>query len=123
LIKKPKIILAEDSPAMARFLNFKLEKKGYEVLHFASGMGVAEAIEKEKPALVILDIMMPSKDGIQVLIEIRENPANEDLPVFLMSAKNIEDFDQLKVVSLATAVILKPFSTDELLEKIEKFIT
>lgn len=115
-----KIIFAEDSTDIAKLVVYRLEKQGYNVIHFPTGEGVTEAVFSQNPDLVLLDIMMPIKDGIQILQEIREK--DKTLPVVLFSAKSnetsiIEGFDYG-----ASEFIPKPFSTNELLSRIKKLI-
>ena len=115
-----KIIFAEDSLDIAKLVSYRLQKQGFEVVHFSTGEGVTEAVFSLKPDLVLLDIMMPMKDGIQILQEIRK--LDKKLPVILFSAKSNESSVMEGFSYGASEFISKPFSTNELLIRINKLL-
>jgi DNA-binding response OmpR family regulator len=111
-----RILVIEDEPAIADFLRRGLEAEGYSVMSAADGEEGAMLARGDDVALVILDVMLPGKDGIAVLEEIRsEKPV---VPVLLLTARDqVRD----KVEGLdkgATDYVTKPFSFDELLARI-----
>ncbi len=67
---KPKIIYAEDQESIARLVNFKLSKDGFDVILLNSGENVVEKVVEQKPVLILLDLMLPVKDGMSVLEEL-----------------------------------------------------
>ncbi|MDE6740640.1 MAG: response regulator, partial [Lachnospiraceae bacterium] len=89
-----KIMIADDEAEIRDVLRLYLEKDGYEVLEAADGVEAMDKIQKEKPDLVILDIMMPGLDGYRVLRNIRED---NNIPVIMLSAK---DSDADKILGL-----------------------
>ena len=68
---KPKIIYVEDQESIARLVNFKLSKDGFDVILLNSGENVVEKVVEQKPVLILLDLMLPVKDGMSVLEELK----------------------------------------------------
>ena len=119
---KPKIVLAEDDPNIARLTMFKLEKEGYEVIWEKDGGAALESIIKLKPDLVLLDVMMPVMDGYQVLTKIKENQTINDIPVIMLTAKGqgsdvVNGFEKG-----ADEYIVKPFRPSDLIACIKKIL-
>jgi len=117
-----KILLVDDQPNFIRMLSIKLKKLGFEVLSADNGQkGVDEAL-KEKPDLIVMDIMMPVMDGFTAVAQIKDNEETKDIPVIFLSAKGQES-DQQKAKELGAAdFIAKPFSPKELIAKIESLV-
>lgn len=98
------------------FLGTKLRLKGYEVLTAKDGLEAIEQTQAQEPDLVVLDVMMPKKDGFETLKEIR---SFSSVPVIMLSARG-ESNDKLQGFSLgADDYLAKPFSPDELVARIE----
>ena len=96
-------------------MSHNLKCEGYRVLCAASGDEAMDLIRAEHPDLVILDIMMPVRDGYDVLAEIRSNPDTSDLPVVLLTAKRSESDIWEGWSSGADYYMTKPFEVGELL--------
>lgn len=111
-----KILIVEDEKPIAEILKFNLEKEGYEIINAFDGEdGVFKALN-ESPDLVLLDIMLPKKDGFQVLKEIRDK---KQVPVIMLTAK-AEEVDKVLGLELgADDYITKPFSIRELLARVK----
>lgn len=121
-VHKKKIFYAEDSDSLIKLMSYKLQNEGYDITVFTNGEEVFERALKEKPDLVILDLMMPIKDGLTVLKEIKSNPETESIPVIMLTT-NAEEENILKALEMgANEYITKPFSTAVLLAKIKKII-
>lgn len=121
-VHKKKIFYAEDSDSLIKLMTYKLQNEGYDITVFTNGEEVFERALKEKPDLVILDLMMPIKDGLTVLKEIKSNPETESIPVIMLTT-NAEEENILKALEMgADEYITKPFSTAVLLAKIKKII-
>jgi len=117
-----KILFAEDTIHIAKLLKFKLEKEGFELIHYPSGVGVSDGVLKHQPDLVLLDIMMPVKDGLTVLKEIKGNPASASIPVILLTANSHEEYVVKGLQLGATDYILKPFASSELILRIKNIL-
>lgn len=111
-----KILLAEDEANLRRLVANYLKKEGYFVIEAANGLEAIEKFSEDRFALVILDIMMPFKDGLQVCREIREH---SDVPVVMLTARS-QEYDELSGFSCgADEYITKPFSPAILITRIK----
>ena len=113
-----KILIADDEPNIVISLAYLLKREGYTVLIAHDGQEALDTIAREKPDLVLLDVMMPIKTGFEVCQAVR---ANEDLQatrILMLTAKG-RDTDLSKGLALgADAYMTKPFSTRELAQKV-----
>lgn len=111
-----KILVIDDEKAIADIIKFNLEKEGYKVSTAYDGEEGVQAVDNILPDLVILDIMMPKKDGFQVLKEIR---VKHKIPVIMLTAKE-EEVDKVLGLELgADDYITKPFSMRELTARVK----
>jgi len=118
--KKSKIIYAEDQESIARLVNFKLSKEGFDVILLNSGENVVEKAIEQKPVLILLDLMLPIKDGLTVLEELKSNGEVKNIPVIMLTVHGEEHKVMRAFKSGAVDYIQKPFSTDELTIRIRK---
>jgi two-component system KDP operon response regulator KdpE len=115
-MKQFRVLVVDDEPRIVRFLEVKLKASGYGVLTANSGFEALEQVEAQEPDLVVLDVLMPRKDGFETLKELR---AFSSVPVIVLSAKEA-DTDKIKGLELgADDYLAKPFSPDELVARIE----
>ncbi|MDX1617593.1 MAG: response regulator [Balneolaceae bacterium] len=119
---QPLILLIEDNPAIYKLVSFKLKKSGYRLEHRDNGMEGLRAIRELLPDLVILDVMLPSMNGFEILRQVREDPETEDVKVIMLTSKNrdedIEKGFSMKVMDY----IDKPFKPSELLMRIQRIL-
>jgi len=87
---KPSIFVVEDDPDISRLVRHHLEADGFAVKVFATGNTVIPESERQRPALFILDIMVPGKDGLELCRQIRQIPALAATPVIFLTAKSGE---------------------------------
>jgi len=120
--EKKTIIFAEDTEHIAKLLQFKLEKEGFRLIHYPTGAGVTEGVIKYMPDLVLLDIMMPVKDGLTVLKEIKNHPGIANIPVVLLTANSHEEYIVKGLQLGATDYVLKPFASNELVLRIKNIL-
>lgn len=115
-----KRILAVDDTAIVLTRIFDALQNDYEVITVNSGVRALKYLEQEKPDLILLDIQMAQKDGIETLREIREREDWADIPVIMLTG--VEDKDiVLKSAKLGICdYILKPFSSEDLLKRIQR---
>ena len=110
-----RILLVEDDPRLAQLTKDFLEQNGYEVLHLASGEGLQACVADSPPDLVILDIMLPGKDGFTLCREIRPHYQG---PILMMTAKS-SDFDQVLGLEIgADDYVIKPVEPRVLLARV-----
>lgn len=115
-----KILYAEDDETLAFLTQDNLEQNGYFVAHFSDGNSCLEAFKQENFDICIFDIMMPKVDGFELAEKIRK--MNTDIPIIFLSAKTLKE-DRLKGLRLgADDYLVKPFSIEELLLKVEIFL-
>ena len=109
-----KVLVVDDEAVVRMCLKTYLDGWGFEVKEAADGQVALEQLGKEDFDLLISDILMPKKDGWEVIKEIRSNPRMKDIPVIVLTAKN-EDADMFKGYDLgANYYITKPFSKAQL---------
>jgi DNA-binding response OmpR family regulator len=115
-MKQFRVLVVDDEPRILKFLEVKLKASGYGVLTANSGAEALEQVEAQEPDLVVLDVLMPKKDGFETLKELR---AFSSVPVIILSAKEA-DTDKIRGLELgADDYLAKPFSPDELVARIE----
>lgn len=114
------VLIADDEPNIVISLEFLLEQNGYRVLVARDGHEALEAIEREAPDLVLLDVMLPRLSGYDVCQRIRQNPAWAHVRVIMLTARGRE-VEVTKGLALgADAYVTKPFSTRELLDEVRR---
>jgi len=115
-MKKFQVLVVDDEQRILNFLSSKLKATGYEVLTAGNGIEALEQVQAQEPDLVVLDILIPKKDGFETLKELR---TFSPVPVIILSAKGTNT-DKVKGLSLgADDYLAKPFSPDELIARIE----
>jgi CheY-like chemotaxis protein len=120
--KSPKIFLVDDEPEIIEVITAILEASGYEVLSETSSDNAIARIEDEKPDCVLIDIMMPGKDGRELCREIKANKNIPDLKVVIVSAKTYE-FDKKRAFDLgADGFINKPINPETFVESIAEIL-
>lgn len=98
---------------------YALTQTGFEARGFADGISMLEALKTEKPELIVLDIMLPGKDGTQVLKEIRSHPETRKIPVIMATAKGTE-MDKIQGLDTgADDYLVKPFGVMEMVSRIK----
>lgn len=112
------VLIADDEPNIVISLEFLLKQAGYRVLVAHDGQEALEAIRRETPDLVLLDVMLPRLSGFDVCQKIRENPDWQAMRVLMLTAKGREVEVSKGLALGADAYITKPFSTQELLAEI-----
>lgn len=83
--KKPIVALIEDDPLIAEMYMTKFTKEGYDIRHAGDGFEGLEMVKKQKPDIILLDIIMPKMDGFQVLAELRKEAAFKETPVIMLT--------------------------------------
>jgi DNA-binding response OmpR family regulator len=118
-----KVVCVEDEPEMIDLMRLILSRKGFEVVGANGGVKGLETIRAEKPDLVLLDLMMPEMDGWQVYQQLKADPATENIPVVVVTAK-AQNIDKVLGLHIAKVddYISKPFSLQELVDRVEQVL-
>lgn len=116
------VLIVEDEPNIVLSLEFLVKQAGYDVCVAYDGEAALQAVEDSPPALILLDIMIPKRNGYDVCRTIRANPAWKDIPILMLTAKG-RDVEREKGLALgADDYIAKPFSTRELTDKVKRHL-
>jgi two-component system, OmpR family, response regulator MtrA len=110
----PLIVVADDDPDIVMLVSGVLSKKGFEIACASNGVDALELVRSRHPDLVVLDISMPSLDGLEVLRFVRSDPETAELPVVLLSARAQEADVRHGYATGASKYMKKPFSPREL---------
>lgn len=117
-----KILIVDDEPNIVVPLQFLMERNGYETVVAQSGEEALEAISKEKPDLVLLDIMLPGIDGFEVCEIVKLNQKWKNIKIIFLTAKG-RDVDIAKGMVLgADEYIAKPFSNKQIVESVKRLL-
>jgi DNA-binding response OmpR family regulator len=117
-----RVLIADDEPNIVASLEFLMEQAGFEVKVAADGAAVLALVASFRPDLVLLDVMMPVKNGYEVCQLVKNDPGTRDVKVILLSAKG-RDVEVAKGLELgADAYVTKPFSTRELVAKVKELL-
>jgi len=117
------LLLVEDDPDILKLLDTTLTFSGYRVITARNGNEGLEVIQKERPAIVITDIMMPKLDGFGLVHRLRLNPETRDIPVVFITATYVAPEDREFAFDVgATHFIQKPLNLDEFLQTISELL-
>jgi two-component system alkaline phosphatase synthesis response regulator PhoP len=116
------ILIVDDEEDIRVLLQYNLQKEGYQVDAVADGMACMEFIQKQKPTLILLDVMMPVLDGIEVCERIKADDQYQDILICFLTARN-EDYSQIAGLDAgADDYIAKPIKTKVLLSRIQAML-
>ncbi|ABF64242.1 response regulator transcription factor [Ruegeria sp. TM1040] len=110
-----RVVLIEDEANIAEAIRFLLSREGWQVDVHADGGTAVSVIEAKKPDLVILDLMLPGKSGMEIIRELRELSAFSDLPVLMLTARGQLKDREMAERAGVTRFMTKPFSNTEVL--------
>jgi two-component system, OmpR family, alkaline phosphatase synthesis response regulator PhoP len=119
---KRRVLIAEDEPNIVVSLEFLMEQRGYEIRTVANGNDALRVAREFRPHLLLLDIMLPLKNGFEVCQVIRESPEFNPMKIIMLTAKGRETEVAKGLALGADAYITKPFATRELLEAVERLL-
>jgi DNA-binding response OmpR family regulator len=111
------ILVVDDDPAILKLLQINFEMEGYDVISAGDGVGALARARGDHPDAVVLDVMMPGIDGLEVARALREDPATAAVPILLLSAK-AQSEDIVAGRSVADDYVTKPFDPLELLDRV-----
>lgn len=115
----PRVLVVEDDPSVRGLLQTLLDAEGYDVSVAADGLAGLVKANSRRPALILLDVMMPDLGGIRVLEELRGDPALSDVPVIVVTGQT-DTVAELRGVLGEENVFAKPFGVAELLSRVQE---
>lgn len=116
------IYIVEDDQNIREIESFALKNSGYHVLDYSNAKDFYRAVKEKKPDAVLLDIMLPDEDGMEILQKLRKNPETKRLPIIMVTAKSTE-LDRVKGLdSGADDYIVKPFGVMELISRVKALL-
>lgn len=118
-----KILVVDDEPNIVLSLEFLMKQAGFQVRTAADGEAALAAVAAELPDLVLLDVMMPHKNGYEVCQAIRANPDWQAVRIIMLTAKGREVEREKGLALGADDYITKPFSTQEVVERVRELLT
>jgi two-component system alkaline phosphatase synthesis response regulator PhoP len=117
-----KILVVDDEEHIQELIKFNLEKNGYKVICANNGIDAIKSAKEQLPQLMLLDLMLPGMDGLDVCKEIRKDSSMSNMPIIMITAKG-EEIDKIIGLELgADDYITKPFSVRELLARIKAIL-
>lgn len=120
---KPKrVLIADDEPDLVTMLMVRLRHEGYEVIIARNGDECVALAQQEKPDLILMDVVMPLKNGYDACEEIKKNPKTSRIPIILVTALNQKENVTIGKHLGARDYIMKPFNVNSLLLKIRDVI-
>ena len=117
---KPKILVIEDERALVEVLTYNLEREGFEVLTAFDGQEGLRQAQLKLPDLIVLDLMLPLKPGLEVCRELRMGPRTRDIPIVMVTAKAEESDELVGFATGADDYVTKPYSMKVLIQRIKK---
>jgi DNA-binding response OmpR family regulator len=109
------VVLIEDEPNIAEAISFILSREGVRVTHSASGAGALALLQTAHPDVLVLDLMLPDRSGLEILAELRAVPALAALPVLMLTARGQHRDREAAERAGASAFLAKPFANADLL--------
>ncbi|HXE34977.1 MAG TPA: response regulator [Verrucomicrobiae bacterium] len=116
-----KVLIVDDSPAQVKLIQGFLEHEGYRLVGINDPERVEEAIAVERPSVILLDVVMPKRNGFQVCRELKNHSDYNAIPVILVTSKNTESDKFWGAQQGADGYVTKPFTREELLRAVRRF--
>ncbi len=122
-IKKQKVLLIEDDADLVEMYKLKFIGSGYEIITSFKGAEGLELAKKEKPDIILLDIILPEVDGFAILTELKKDPKTRNIPVLMLTNLGQEsDIKKGKELGVTDYLIKANFTPSEVVEKVKKLI-
>src|SRR5262249_28020423 len=121
-MSKPKTLVVDDSPTDLRLVSNALQRHGYAVVTAADGDEALEKATHDIPDLIVLDVVMPKKNGFQVCRQLKTTPATKDIKILLLTSKSQESDKFWGIKQGADGYMTKPFAEEELLTQVAELL-
>lgn len=112
------VLIAEDEPSILEALDFVLKRAGWSISAVMDGEAVMDAVRREKPRVLVLDIMLPKRSGFEVLKQIRADKATSALPVLVLTAKGQQQDRRIAEELGADKFVTKPYSNADVVDAV-----
>lgn len=116
-----KILIVDDSVGMVRMIQSVLEKEGYKTIGVSDPSQIEQTIDSESPSLILLDVVMPERNGFQVCRSLKNSQAYKSIPVIVVSGKSTPSDRYWAEQQGANGYIAKPFDPADLLREVRRF--
>lgn len=122
--KRKKILICDDEPHFVKLVKIRLEANNYDVVTLSDSRMVLEAADKERPDVIMLDIVMPDKGGYEVCDDLKKNVNTKKIPVILLTGKDLvpSGISERCRKHKSAGFLIKPVEPEDLLSKIEKVL-
>lgn len=117
------ILVCDDDPLLVELMQMRLAARGYAVVTAADGVEALKMASEERPALIVLDAMMPRADGFEVLSRLKADPDLSAIPVMMLTARKAEKDIVSALDKGAEDYLVKPFIPDELIARIGRLLS
>jgi len=119
-----KILFVEDEPTLQKTIGRFLEEEGYQMINALDGELALKIAKKEKPDLILLDIILPKKDGFEVLKELKEDEITKDIPVIILTnLENDTDVEKALSIGATTYLVKSNYELKEIAKKIKDILS
>lgn len=116
------ILIAEDEPSILEALSFVLERAGWTIRTVTDGEAVMGAVRRERPRMLVLDIMLPKRSGFEVLKQIRADPVTSALPVLVLTAKGQQQDRRVAEELGADSFVTKPYANADVVRAVRALL-
>ena len=113
-----RVLVIEDEPNIIEAIRFILSREGWQVDIHANGETAVAAVENSKPDVLVLDVMLPGRSGYDILSDLRADPATQDLPVLMLTARGQKSDRDMAARVGANRFMTKPFSNEDVLNAV-----
>jgi two-component system alkaline phosphatase synthesis response regulator PhoP len=121
-MSRGKVLVVDDEEYIQHILNFSFGAEGYDVLTASDGEEALKRARKDRPDVIVLDIMMPKMDGYEACKRLKSDPQTKNIPVILLTAKGRDVDRKLGTAAGADDYVVKPFSPGRLIERVQGII-
>ena len=118
-----RVLLVEDEINIFEAISFLLSRDGWEVSGHGNGATALDEISRLDPDVLVLDVMLPGRSGLDILRDLRKQPETADMPVLMLTAKGQSKDRDLALALGANAYLTKPFSNSEMVETLNRVAT
>jgi CheY-like chemotaxis protein len=119
---KPVILIVDDEPDVVTLWQRALTMEGFDVMSAFDGISALDIVEGDRPALILLDIMMPMMGGFETCRLLKTNPQTKDIPVICVTSAQSPDLKRNVENAGADGLLIKPFTTRELVAQINRYL-